>query len=497
MMRTFFIICSFLVIEMIRVCGSVAAQYNEYETAKLREFLMQESAERGVWNFQQLGLTSINDISWGEIPGLRWSYPTWRLLSLEWPHLKLSGHLDVSDFQELRDLYCSFNEIDAVTVHNCPALINMDFYTNNLTEVDITTIPNVRFLRLGYNNIRNVDMSGNPYLMFFCCSNNQVEMLDFSNKELIETIYCIGNELHTLIVDNCIKLETLLCSQNALTNMNLHNLPSLTAFSCFNNSLYNLQFLNCPLLVEIDCSENELPVLDVSACESLTNLNCSNNQLASINMAGCNNLTTVNCKNNLLVSLDISNAPALSTLNCSFNFFSFLTLPPNKPPLKSYTYAPQSNISLTCKPNDVDLSDYYNAGGYISSFIWRNRHTVVTPLENNEGRFVFDESYIGDSLTCYVRNNFLPVLWLQFDVKFTEDGDSGNVNPAMEGLTVYAGEQAIHVTTATPATVCIYSLQGALHQKKTVYAGYTRIPIERGIYVAVVNDTISYKLIVR
>jgi len=496
-MRTFYIISSFLIIEMIRVCGCAAVTYDEYETAKLRAFLVQESAEWGKLNYQQLGVTSIYDINWDEIPGLGWNPTTLRLDWIEWSNRKLSGHLDVSGFLELRSLYCAFNLINSVAVKNCPSLINLDLYTNNLSEVDVSDIPSVRYLRLGYNNIRFIDLSNNPELIFLCCTNNQVESLDVSNHEMLETLYCIGNNLHMLITDNCVRLETLTCSQNVLTSLKLQNLPSLKDLSCFSNLLNDLQFFNCPSLANIDCYFNELPVLDVSGLNNLLVLDCSNNQLTSINIAGCNNLTALYCKNNLLPSLDVSNTPSLSTLICSFNRLSLQTLPPIKPSLRSYSYAPQLSIPLTCKYNDVDLSDINNIHGTISTFIWRNRHTVVTPLESNEGRFVFGESYIDDSLTCLVHNMYFPLLWTQFDVKFTGNGDSGNRNPEIEGLTVYAGEQAIHVTTEVQTVVRIYSFQGVLQMIRTVNVGPNHIPIERGIYVVVVNDTTSYKVIVR
>ena len=496
-MRIFCILCSFLIIELIRICGFTAAAFDEHETAQLRAFLVQESAEPGVMNYQQLGLTSMDDISWGEIPGLWWNQTTWLLVWLDWSRFKLSGNLEISGFLELRTLYCSYNEINAVTIYDCPSLINLDLYTNKLTEIDVSDLPALRYLRLGYNNIQIVDISNNPELRFFCCTENQVETLDFSNHEFLETVYCTGNEIHTIIADNCVKLETFACCHNALTSLSLYNLPSLLILECFHNSLNDLQFFNCTSLENIDCSINELSVLDVSSCESLIKLNCDHNQLTSILMEGCNNLTTLSCRYNSLTSLDISVLPALSTLSCSFNYFTLLTLPPNIPPLTSYTYAPQSNIPLVCKYDDVDLSEIYSIDGSMTTYIWRNRNTIVSPSESNEGRFVFSESYIDDSLTCLVRNLIFPLLWIQYNVKFTGYDDSGNSNPVMEGFTVYAGEQAINVTAAAPATIRIYSLQGALQAKKTVHAGHTRIPIERGIYVAVVNDAKCYKLIVR
>ena len=496
-MRTFYMICSVLIIVMRGLNGYAATPVDEFEAARMRLFLVQQSAVPGVMNYEQIGLTSMTDVSWREVPGLYWNNTTYHLERVEWSGFNLSGSLDVSDFTGLRNLYVHFNDLKLVNVRNCTSLINLDLYENDLSEIDVSTNPALLYMRLGYNHIRFVDISNNPNLMFLCCTENQVETLDISNHEWLETVYCIGNGMQTLLVDNCTNLEILLCSQNELKSLNMYNLPSLIKFTCFYNSLNELRFFNCTSLVDIDCSFNEITTLDVSTCEKLTTLDCTNNQLESINIAGCNRLTKLTCRNNQLTSLDISKTPSLSTLFCTFNKLSLLTLPPDKPPLTTYSYSPQQNITMKSKYDQVDFSEFYKIEGQTTSFIWRNRYTVVRPLESHEGRFAFSESYIGDSLTCLMQNNFFPLLWMQYVVKFTENDDSGNDNPAIGQPVVYAGEAAIHITTVTPAVVSIYSLQGALQLKKTVSAGYSRFVVERGIYVVVVNDTSSYKVIVR
>jgi hypothetical protein len=118
-------------------------------------------------------------------------------------------------------------------------------------------------------------------------------------------------------------------------------------------------------------------------------------------------------------------------------------------------------------------------------------------LESNEGRFVFDEKYVGATFECLVQNTVLPKLTMLYEVTFIQGDVAGNGNPVNDGQSVYSSERTIHVTTGSSAFVSIYSLQGYLHTSRMVDAGHTGIPVERGAYVVVVDNKMHYKVIVR
>ena len=496
-MRYFYIVCVFLAAEVLGLRAyAEQATYDDVETEKLRTFLMQESAEPGVRNYQQLGLTSMENIDWGSVKGLSFNSLTYYLEFMRWQELNLSGHLDLSDFKGLRYVYLQFNDMKSVNVINCPSLYWLDLYTNDLREIDVTTSPGLTHLRLGYNNIPTLDLSNNPNLNFLCCTSNQLETLDVSNKSGLHTLYCVGNNLHTLLVDNCTGLETFLCDFNQLETLNVNNLPALKIFACSNNGLKDLQLINCVSLEDISCNNNELGDMDFSIYEYLSAINCSKNNITSINLKGCSSLTSLLCEYNLLFSLDVSDSPLLSTLSCRNNYLTFLSLPLPSEQLTAYSYSPQSYVEIACDYNNVDFTDIYRINNFVSRFIWKYGYTTITPLENKEGLFTFDEPYIGQTIICEVLNTTFPLLVMHYDVTFTQ-GDTGNANPVNGKPSVYSSGQAIHVTTGSSATVSIYSLQGMLKMKRQVEAGHTVIPIERGMYVAVVNDKSSYKLIVR
>ena len=493
-MRMLILLYGFLLIEMFGI--GVYAK-DEVELAKLRDFLSQESAVTGVMNYEQLGIDSLEDIIWTAVPGLYWSYLTDRLERVYWAGMKLSGHLDFSDFASLEYVYCSHNDIKSINVTNAVRLKKLDIYTNDIDEIDLTTNPLLTYFRSGYNHIAAIDFSNNPNISFLCCRSNQLDMLDVSDKEYLTELYCGSNHIHTLNLDNCTALEILSCDYNHLETFSLNNLPQLKTVSCSNNGMQDLYYYNCIALEELDCHNNELTSIEPSDFANLTKLNCNNNKLTSINLEGCDSLTSLFCDNNILFELDISFTPLLSKLSCKNNYFTFSTIPVPTEIMTSYSYTPQADIIMDCKYDDIDFSEYYRVNDVVSRYVWYYKNTTIAPLESNEGRFAFDETYIGEQFICRMQNSLLPYLTMRYFVTLTEEDMTNNAKSLKNKPVIYASDQSIHVTTGSPLVVSVYSLQGMLKMKKTVEAGHTVLPVERGAYVVVTDDKSSYKVLVR
>jgi hypothetical protein len=499
-MRTFIFVFSLLIFEL--AVGYVYAQktFNEVELAKLSDFLSQESAEKGVRNYQQIGLASMTDIDWQNVPGLSWNRDTYFLESVSWSNKKLSGHLDFSDFAGLANLYCAFNELKSVNVKNTPRLLRLDLYTNELSAIDVTTNPLLLYLRLGYNQIGVVDLSNNPELTFFCCTNNQVEYLEVTNKNRLQEFMCGKNNLHTLIVEDCLRLEKINCVFNQLRSVSLKNLPSLLSFSCKSNLLTELQFENCESMETLICDDNYITSLDLSSLKKIVSVDCSYNQLTDLLLNGCEQLTTLHCHQNQLESLDVSTSPLLSTLHCYGNKLTLRTLPLPTELLKDYRYFQQQDIETGSKFDYIDLSTLNQVNDVNTRYRWSHTHNAVPvyPLEDNGGGvFAFDESYIGKTLICRVMNDVFPLLVLRFFVTFTNEDVSNNINSEMARASVYAGDGSICVSARSSAEVKIYSMDGMLRLQTTVGEGRTHLPIARGAYVVVLDDKNSFKVIVR
>jgi len=497
-MRSFIIICGFLITGLFDA-RMYATDFNDMEIAKLRSFLMQESAVPGKKNYQQIGLESMDHIDWKAttVNGLYFNGLTYLLERVHWGNAKIAGHLDLSGFAGLEYLYCGYNQLKSVNIENASALLICDFYENNLNAVDVTTNPLLTYLRVGYNNLRSIDLSNNQSLDIFCCTRNQITTLDISNNASICTLYCVGNDMQSIKLDNCTALENFYGDFNNFDILNFSHLPKLKYVACRINKAKELNFHNCVSLEELYCNDNELSVLDLSKCANLKILNCNRNRLTSLDLSVCRRLETVYCENNQLYSLEVSNSPLLTTLYCKNNNLNFLSLPVHLSTMTTFLYAPQYSVSIECAYDNVDFTGFYYLSDFTSKFLWKHKHLLIYPVENQDGRFVFDKSLIGETITCSAQNETFPYLVMSYSIKLTPNGGSGNVNPLINSPLIYAGEQSIQVKTDKPALVCIYSIQGLLCAKKTVSAGHTVIPVERGMYVVVVDDKAQVKVIVR
>jgi hypothetical protein len=475
------------------------APYDSDETAKLRSFLLQESAEPGIKNYEQLGIENMNDIKWGEVEGLAWNHKTYLLEIISWSNKKLSGNMDLSGFAALKYLYCSFNEIHLVNVTGTSSLSRYDLYENSLESMDVTTNPNLTYIRVGYNRIQHVDLSNNPKLTFFCCTNNRVEYLDFSVNTELQTIYCAENQLLSVNVQNCSRLQEFLCMGNKLTEIDISNAKYLIDFSCSRNNISSIDVLNCTSLVNFDCSYNEAESIDFSGCVNLSRVKCNDNQLKKIDLKDCVLMEELLCGKNLLDSLELPESPSLSIVNCRYNNLDFYSLPPMLPAFTEYTYYPQNNRTADMFIDSADFSYYYEIDGLISNYTWNDGLYWIKPGMEENGIYSFEASYLGKQLTCRIENETFPKLVLRYDVVLKDRGDVGNENPAYSSGShvVYADKGAVHVETKFATDIRIFSLNGAMVFNKHVDEGHVMIPVNPGIYVVNLNNSVAYKVLVR
>ena len=496
MKKNFFLLCVFIIVGVLFENAYAQSPYNGYETSKLREFLKQESAEPGVRNYQQLGLSQADEINWGTVPGLSWNNQSYLLENLKWANKKLGGVLDLSGFEGLRIIYCNDNALNEIDVTGCSAIIYLDCYYNNLNTLDVSTNVNLIELCFRYNNLKEIDLSNNKKLTFLCSTGNQLETLDLSGLESLATCYCVGNKLTKIKTDNCFKLKEFMAMENNLTTLDLSNKTNLYEFSCARNNISDLNVTNCSSLVNFDCSNNELQTLDLTGCPSLSYLKCSDNILEQIFLNDCKSLEELNCDNNLFASLELPNSPSLHIVHCKNNFMDFYSLPKISPNYTSYIYYPQYNRDTEFDFNFVDFNTYYKIDGIISRFTWTEFLTLLRPEMVEDGVFRFESSFLDKKLICRIENETFPKLVLRYDVTLT-NGDVGNVMPKKNSPFVYASEGYIHVISDSSIDVKIYSLQGALLMTENVKEGRTDIPVEKGMYIASINDGKGYRLIVR
>ena len=495
-MRKILLLFGFTIIGILGIEICAQAPFDDNETAKLRKFLLQESAEPGVKNYQQLGIADINNVNWATVPGLSWNSQTYLIERLYWQNRKLSGNADFSDFSALRFLYLANNEIKSVNVRNASSLIQLDLYENDLDYIDVETNISLELLRLGYNNLTSIDVSNNVALKELCCTYNQIESLNVTDKANFRSLLCLNNGLKSLVIENCPRLDELVCGHNDLTSLDLSNLYSLRTFSCVFNDITDLNFYNCTSLSEVLCDRNQLQSLDFSYCENLATLSCEYNELTELKIKECKKLKVLKCKRNSLDNLDFADGIKLSTLWCEYNYLDFLTLLDPSAVLDSYIFNPQAYIDLDCKYDSIDLQHIYEVYDNTSIFTWQYKLLPIRPQHEDAGVFSFDESYIGETFLCRVENSTFPRLVMHYNITLSLD-DVSNINPEQEKTSVYANGGYVYVDTPVAADMRVYSLQGGLMMKKSVGEGRSIIPFDPGIYIVTLNGKGGYKVVVR
>ena len=469
--------------------------FDSYETGKLLDFLLQESAEAGIRNYQQLGVDDIRNVNWADL-GLEWENRTYLFTSLKWRGKKLAGNLDLSGFKELKIVYCENNSLSKLDVTDCPNIIYLDCYGNNIKSLDLSTNVNLRQIGLRYNFLTELDLSNNNQLTFVCCTGNNIDSLNLSGLKLLETLYCIANKLNHLNLKDCDRLMDFKCTDNNLTYIDISNKRYLSIFSCARNNISEINLANCPALSSFDCNDNVIPTLDFTGCLRLSSLQCNDNILKEINIEDCTSLKELNCNNNLLESLKIPDSTTLEILQCKNNNLDFFSLPRVAPHFKNYVYGSQNIRYVDAYVDEINLSDFFIIDGFFSRYLWFEDVNLLEPEIINDGVFRFEDNYINKLLTCRIQNQILPNLVLRYDVTLKVN-DVSNISPEKNAPCVYASDGYIHVVTVSSEDVCIYSMQGALLMRKIVENGRTDIPIGKGLYVVAVGNSNGRVLSVR
>ena len=203
---------------------------------------------------------------------------------LDLSYLNISNLSGIEDFSNLKILNCSNNNLSNLNLSQNLQLKEVYCSSNNLDYLSVVNLNNLDILDCSFNNLINIDVSQNIELDLLQCSKNQLTELEVNTN--LGYLYCGDNNLEYLELDSMIfnGLFELRCENNDITTLNLQSNSNLTHLTCHNNLLqninlienYNLQWLslgNNPLFV----NNNNLSTLDLSSNCNITNLYCNGN----------------------------------------------------------------------------------------------------------------------------------------------------------------------------------------------------------------------------
>ncbi len=227
--------------------------------------------------------------------------------------------LDVSNNAALLELYCSYDRLTTLNVSSNTALTGLSCGGNQLTTLVVSNNTSLKELSCDYNQLTTLDVSHNTELKQLRCNNNQLTALDVSDNIALAEFVCYDNQLATLDVTNNTALTGLSCSGNPLTTLDVSNNIALQSLLCTDNQLTSLDVSNNTALTLLMCGKNQLTTLNVSNNTELQVLSCGGNQLTTLNVSNNTKITTLDCFINQLTTLDVSDNTALQELSCSNN----------------------------------------------------------------------------------------------------------------------------------------------------------------------------------
>lgn len=219
----------------------------------------------------------------GRLLRLNWSFDLLPLESFEWVDGLALTHLAFQSFSKrvpilslrlpsLTHLLCNRLGLRELDLSSMPKLKSLNLGWERLTTLDISGVPQLTYLGCGETPITRLDLSKVPSLTWLVLESNQLTELDLSYVPMLKTLHCAENQLTELDLTKMPMLTTLCCLMNKIAKLRLAEMPELTNLCCWVHELTELDLSKSPMLTELDCGTNKLTELDIRALQHLTKL---------------------------------------------------------------------------------------------------------------------------------------------------------------------------------------------------------------------------------
>ncbi|GAB5564714.1 MAG: hypothetical protein Wins2KO_17770 [Winogradskyella sp.] len=193
----------------------------------------------------------------------------------------ISDLTGIEFFTDLEVLTAFNNNLSSVDLSQNTGLTTILLALNNLTEIDLSSHPNLISLSLNDNSISTIDLSNNLQLQQVFLNNNLLSEVDVDILSNLANLGVSGNTIVELDLSNNTLLQTLFCQDNNLVNLNVQNgnNTNVTNFEAANNSN-----LTCIQVDDISYSTANWTLID---SQSFFGLDCAPSN------DGCNEATPI------------------------------------------------------------------------------------------------------------------------------------------------------------------------------------------------------------
>jgi len=142
--------------------------------------------------------------------------------------------------------------LEAEAVENL-ILTNDGMTSNGILSLDgLQSFSNLKYLNMGNNSALQIDVLLNS-IEALECENNNLSQIDLFNVPNLRQLNCSNNLITALDVSSYNNLKTLFCSANQIETLDFANNPMLYNLNCSNNQLLSLNIKNGSVMVDRPC----------------------------------------------------------------------------------------------------------------------------------------------------------------------------------------------------------------------------------------------------
>ena len=146
---------------------------------------------------------------------------------------------DLNDTSELRYIYLGSNNLSNIDLSNVPNVTSLDLTDNRIQSIDLSNLHELSILELDYNFLESINLSNNPNLRTLRINNNNLSEVDFSNNPLLQDINLSNND--NIVINNLSSVSENLSGMrfdvDQYQNYNFNDFPNLnftdTSFTVF------------------------------------------------------------------------------------------------------------------------------------------------------------------------------------------------------------------------------------------------------------------------
>lgn len=263
------------------------------------------SSLHGIEEFENLMMLNCNGY---DISSLDVSRNT-KLFSLDCDDNNLTS-LDLSNNPDLQILSCDNNELTQLIVAN-QDWVSLSCENNLLTSLGTPDYP--------------VKASS-----LYCCDNRLKDLYITASSRGGTSVSCKNNCLTEIDLTSCPDITYLYCNNNDLRKLDIQNNHKLTYLDCDNNELNSIEIPANNLLSHLSIDDNSLTEIDLSDCIYLNWLSISGNDISKIDLSSCTDIESLSISDNDISSLDVSKLGSLKYLYCYSNPLQSITISSNQ-----------------------------------------------------------------------------------------------------------------------------------------------------------------------